>query len=46
MGRRLGLYAFLINEGIKSKKVILIAPSPPTVEHMPDDEKKRMLNHP
>lgn len=46
MGGKLALYAALINENIKPKKIILIAPSPPTVEHMPDDEKKRMLNHP
>lgn len=28
------------------KKVVLIAPSPPTIEAMPEDEKERMLIHP
>ncbi|MDB2385101.1 alpha/beta hydrolase [Polaribacter sp.] len=46
MGAKIGLYAALMNEKIKPEKIILIAPSPPTVENMPEDEKKRMLNHP
>lgn len=28
------------------QQLILLAPSPPTVEHMPEAEKVRMLNHP
>ncbi|MGB3780327.1 MAG: alpha/beta hydrolase [Tunicatimonas sp.] len=28
------------------RQLILIAPSPPTVERMPEDEKERMLHHP
>ncbi len=28
------------------RQLILIAPSPPTVERMPEDEKERMLRHP
>ena len=46
MGGKLALYAALINESQKPDRIILIAPSPPTVEHMSDNEKKRMLNHP
>lgn len=46
MGGKLALYAALINESQKPDHIILIAPSPPTVEHMTEKEKKRMLNHP
>lgn len=28
------------------KQLILVAPSPPTVEHIPDEELQRMLDHP
>ncbi len=28
------------------QQLVLVAPSPPTVERMPDDEKERMLRHP
>ncbi len=28
------------------RQLVLIAPSPPTVERMPDEEKERMLHHP
>lgn len=46
MGGKLALYAALINKYNKPEGIILIAPSPPTVEHMPKKEKERMLNHP
>lgn len=28
------------------KQLILVAPSPPTIEHISDDDQKQMLNHP
>ncbi len=46
MGGKLALYASQIMAFEKPEKIILIAPSPPTVENMPDEEKERMLNHP
>lgn len=46
MGAKLVLYAAKINTGIKPKKIILVAPSPPTVENMDDKERNRMLRHP
>jgi len=46
MSGKLALYATQINAAIKPKGVVLIAPSPPTIEKMPDKEKERMLNHP
>lgn len=46
MGAKLGLYAAKIMSGHKPKRIILIAPSPPTVEKMNKDEKNRMLKHP
>lgn len=46
MGAKLILYAAQLMTGPKPKKLILIAPSPPTVEDMVDSEKKRMLKHP
>mgnify|MGYP000108629903 CR=1 FL=1 len=46
MGAKLVLYAAQINNGNLPSKLMLIAPSPPTVENMPDEERKRMLNHP
>lgn len=46
MGGKLALFtAFLMNTN-PPDKIILIAPSPPTVENMPAHEKKRMLHHP
>lgn len=46
MGAKLVLYAAQISTGVKPKNIILIAPSPPTVENMDDEERKRMLKHP
>ena len=46
MGAKLALYATKLMTGIKPSKLVLIAPSPPTVEDMDEDEKKRMLIHP
>jgi pimeloyl-ACP methyl ester carboxylesterase len=46
MGGKLALYAAQIMMGEKPEKILLIAPSPPTVENMPEEEKQRMLNHP
>ncbi len=46
MGGKLALYAATIMEGVKPSKIILIAPSPPTVENMAEEERERMLNHP
>lgn len=46
MGGKLALYAAKIMEGVKPKKIILIAPSPPTVENMAAEERDRMLKHP
>ena len=46
MGGKLALYAAKIMEGTRPKKIILIAPSPPTIENMPADERERMLIHP
>lgn len=46
MSAKLILYAAQLNNGISPKGLVLIAPSPPTVENMPEEEKKRMLTHP
>lgn len=46
MGAKLILYAAQLTTGPKPKRLILIAPSPPTVEAMSKEEKVRMLNHP
>lgn len=46
MGAKLVLYAMQLMKGVKPKKLVLIAPSPPTVEAMSLSEKKRMLRHP
>ncbi|MUH35583.1 alpha/beta hydrolase [Zobellia amurskyensis] len=46
MGAKLVLYAAQIKNTNLPRKLMLIAPSPPTVENMTDDERKRMLNHP
>ena len=46
MGGKLALYAATINEGQKPKKILLVAPSPPTTEDMPKAERDRMLKHP
>lgn len=46
MGAKRVLYAAKIMTVEKPDKIILIAPSPPTVEAMPKLEKERMLQHP
>ncbi|WP_276165338.1 alpha/beta fold hydrolase [Zobellia alginiliquefaciens] len=46
MGAKLVLYAAQIKNANLPKKILLIAPSPPTIENMSNDERKRMLNHP
>jgi len=46
MGGKLALYAAKIMTGVKPKKIILVAPSPPTIENMSEPDKERMLNHP
>lgn len=46
MGGKMSLYASSIAKHNIPKKVILIAPSPPTKEPMSAEEKKRMLKHP
>ncbi|MFS4446531.1 alpha/beta fold hydrolase [Maribacter sp. 2307UL18-2] len=46
MGAKLVLYAAKLMAGVKPSRIILIAPSPPTIEEMPEGEKKRMLRHP
>lgn len=46
MGAKLVLYATKIRAENKPERIILIAPSPPTVENMPKEERDRMLNHP
>lgn len=45
MGGKIALKAAAMDTGNRVSKLILIAPSPPGTEPMPDDEKKRMLNH-
>ena len=46
MGAKLVLYASKLMSDKMPTKLILIAPSPPTVEKMSATEKKRMLKHP
>ena len=46
MGGKMCLYASSITKNIGLRKLILIAPSPPTREPMNEMEKKRMLKHP
>jgi len=46
MGGKLALFTSFVSHDLLPKKLILIAPSPPTKEKMSDDEKQRMLNHP
>ncbi|SIS42784.1 Pimeloyl-ACP methyl ester carboxylesterase [Zobellia uliginosa] len=46
MGAKLVLYAAQLKKGNLADKLLLIAPSPPTVEDMADDERQRMLKHP
>ncbi|GAA4115259.1 alpha/beta hydrolase [Aquimarina addita] len=46
MGAKLALYAASLNKSHKPEKIILIAPSPPTMEYMTKEEKDRMLIHP
>jgi pimeloyl-ACP methyl ester carboxylesterase len=48
MGGKIALQV-AANDALRDQRVrqlILIAPSPPTVERMPNDEKERMLRHP
>ncbi|MGB3614892.1 MAG: alpha/beta hydrolase, partial [Elainellaceae cyanobacterium] len=44
MGGKIALQIAATGEG-SPKRVVLVAPSPPTREPMPDDEKQRMLNN-
>lgn len=46
MGAKLVLYAANLMTVRKPRHIILIAPSPPTVEQMDASEKQRMLKHP
>ncbi len=46
MGGKIAMQLAAIAQAESVKALILIAPSPPTVENMPAEEKKRMLNHP
>lgn len=46
MGAKLVLYAAKIKLENSPKSIVLIAPSPPTVEKMDKEERERMLNHP
>jgi pimeloyl-ACP methyl ester carboxylesterase len=46
MGAKLALFTAFLMKTNPPEKIILIAPSPPTVENMPAHEKKRMLHHP
>ena len=46
MSGKLILYATQLSTGDLPKGLVLIAPSPPTVEKMPEEEKQRMLKHP
>ena len=46
MSAKLILYATQVNKDNRPRGLVLIAPSPPTVEEMSEDEKNRMLNHP
>ncbi|HEA21836.1 hypothetical protein LCGC14_0665930 [marine sediment metagenome] len=46
MGGKLALYAAQMMKGVKPSNIVLIAPSPPTVEDMEEQERDRMLIHP
>ncbi|AWG20199.1 hypothetical protein FFWV33_00990 [Flavobacterium faecale] len=46
MGGKLVLYVNTLLKKNLPKKIILIAPSPPTIENMSQKEKERMLDHP
>lgn len=46
MSAKLILYSTQINRGFIPKGLILIAPSPPTVEQIEENERNRMLKHP
>jgi len=46
MGAKFALYAAKLMPTNPPKHVVLIAPSPPTVEHMTAQERQRMLKHP
>ncbi|WP_289036964.1 alpha/beta hydrolase [uncultured Zobellia sp.] len=46
MGAKLILYAAQIKNTNLPQKLMLISPSPPTLERMDEQERKRMLNHP
>ncbi len=46
MGAKLVLYATQLRQKSAPMGIVLVAPSPPTVEEMPQQEKERMLQHP
>lgn len=46
MGAKLALYAAKLNVANPPERIVLIAPSPPTVEDMSQEERSRMLEHP
>jgi sigma-B regulation protein RsbQ len=47
MGGKIAMeVAYRLRENKNLQRLILLAPSPPTVERMPDNEKRRMLIHP
>ncbi|GLB48227.1 alpha/beta fold hydrolase [Neptunitalea lumnitzerae] len=46
MGGKLALLAAAMAKDVTIQKVVLVAPSPPTIEAMPEREKIRMLHHP
>ena len=47
MGGKIALQvAFNEGDSDRIQQLILLAPSPPSIERMPEDEKQRMLNHP
>ena len=46
MGGKIALQAAADDVDRRIERLILIAPSPPTVERMPAEEKERMLHHP
>ncbi len=46
MGGKLAVQAAAADTERRINQLVLVAPSPPTTEDMPDEEKKRMLRHP
>ncbi len=46
MGAKIALYASKLMVDNRPDRIILIAPSPPTIESMSNEEKERMLIHP